>query len=148
MALSVSRKYGPEAQNRRGGAPKGGRACVQARAAAPDCAAEVSKTAPFGALPPSLEEVAFGLSPMRGAARDRATGEWRMANGKSRTGLQFRSLPIRYSPLVFRMFIPRPHASVIELSQRASSVRLLTRTTRNAMSRPLAICLGAAIACA
>ena len=34
MALSVSRKYGPEAQNRRGGAPKGVRASDEARAAA------------------------------------------------------------------------------------------------------------------
>src|SRR4051812_40263867 len=34
MALSVSRKHGPQAQNRRGGAPKGARASDEARAAA------------------------------------------------------------------------------------------------------------------
>ena len=52
MALSVSRKHGPEAQNRRGGALKGVRASDEARAAARECAAEVFETAPFGALPP------------------------------------------------------------------------------------------------
>src|SRR6185436_18691919 len=52
--LSVSRKHGPEAQNRRGGAPKGGRACDQARAAACVKARQMLRHGAFRRSAPSV----------------------------------------------------------------------------------------------